>query len=102
MPITITDEKTIWMAQDLANIIDDTPAAAVDLAVRDRVAIIHLDRARAAVRREAHTLTDEERDAKLVDITNRYIKERPPAPHERGLPPYTGRGLAPYENYDRV
>ena len=102
MPITITDEKTIWMAQDLANIIDDTPAAAVDLAIRDWLADERVDNARAAVRREAHALTDEERDAKLVAITNRYIKESPPAPHERGRPPYTGLGLAPYEDYDRV
>ena len=102
MPITITDEKTIWMAQDLANIIDDTPAAAVDLAVRGRLADERVYRARKAVRRMAHTLTEEEFYAKLSAITDRYRKERPPAPHERGRPPYTGLGLAPYEDYDRV
>ena len=102
MPITITDEKTIWMVKDLANIIDDTPAAAVDLAVRDWLADERADNARAAIRREAHTLTDEEFYAKLNAISDRYRKERPTAPHERGLPPYTGLGLAPYEDYDSV
>lgn len=92
MPLTITDEKTCRMAQELADLIEDTPAAAVDLAVRDHLSIVRVDRARAAVRRDEHALTPEERDAKLIAITNRYIKERPPAPHERGLAPYDGSG----------
>ncbi len=95
MPITITDPKTIKMAHELADLTGFPLAAAVDLAVRDWLAIIHVDRARKAVRREEYTLTPEERDAKLVAITNRYRKERPPSPFERKR--MLKRGEVPYD-----
>lgn len=97
MTITITHEKTCRMAQELADLIEDTPAAAAALAVRDRLADKRMDRDRAALRREEHTLAPEERDAKLRAITNRHIKESPPDPFERER----ARGRAPWEGTDR-
>ena len=96
MPITITDPKTIKMAHELADITGLPLAAAVDLAVRDWLADVRMDSAREAVRREARALTNEERDAKLVAITDRHIKESPPLPLE--LERKLKRGDITYDN----
>ena len=95
MPITITDPKTIKMAHELAGLTEMPLAAAVDLAVRDRLAIIHVDRARKTLRLEEHTLTEEEFFAKLNAISERYRKERPPIPFERKR--MIERGEVPYD-----
>ena len=97
MTITITHEKTCRMAQELADLIEDTPAAAVSLAVQDHLAIIREDRDRAALRREERALTDEEIYARHDAITKRHIKESPPDPFERERK----RGRAPWEGTDR-
>ena len=95
MPITITDEKTIKMAHDLAELTGYPLAAAIDLAILNWLADERMDSARAAIRREEHTLTPEERDAKLVAITNRHIKESPPLNFERKR--MIKRGESPYD-----
>ena len=97
MTITITHEKTCRMAQELADLIEDTPAAAVDLAVRDRLADKRMDRDRSALRREERALTDEELYARHDAIVKRHIKERPPDAFERERK----RGRAPWEGTDR-
>ena len=95
MPITITDEKTIKMAHELAELTGFPLAAAVDLAVRYCLAEMRMDHDRAVVRREAHTLTEEEFYAKLAAITDRHIKESPPEPFERER--MIERGEVPYD-----
>ena len=97
MTITITHEKTCRMAQELADLIEDTPAAAVDLAVRDLLADERMDRDRAALRRTEHTLTEEELYARHDAIVKRHIKESPPDAFERERK----RGRAPWEGTDR-
>ena len=95
MPITITDEKTIKMAHELAELTGFPLAAAVDLAILNWLADERMDSAREAVRREKHTLTEEEFYAKLSAITDRHIKESPPLPFERER--MIKRGEAPYD-----
>ena len=95
MPITITDEKTIKMAHELAELTGFPLAAAVDLAILNWLADERMDSAREAVRREAHTLTEEEFYAKLSAITDRHIKESPPLNFERKR--MIKRGEAPYD-----
>lgn len=97
MTITITHEKTCRMAQELADLIEDTPAAAVALAVQDRLADKRMDRDRAALRRVEHTLTDEELYARHDAIVKRHIKESPLLAYERERK----RGRAPWEGTDR-
>ena len=83
MTITIIHEKTCRMAQELADLIEDTPAAAVALAVQDRLADKRMYRDRAILRREECALTPEEIYARQDAITKRHIKESPPLPFER-------------------
>ena len=97
MTITITDQKTCRMAQELADLIGDTPAAAVALAVQDRLADERMDRDRAALRRTEHTLTEEEIYARHDAIVKRHIKESPLLAYERERK----RGRAPWEGLDR-
>ena len=97
MTITITREKTCRMAQELADLIEDTPAAAVDLAVQDHLADKRMYRDRAILRREERALATEEIYARQDAITKRHIKESPPDPFERERK----RGRAPWEGTDR-
>ena len=95
MPLTITDEKTCRMAQELADLIEDTPAAAVDLAVRDLLADERERREREERRRDRMAIPLEVRLAEMRAIAENFAKDLPPGPSavEHGDVLYDENGL---------
>ena len=95
MPLTITDEETIRLAQELANLTGDTPAAAVALALRDRLPREKEERELEEARRARMDIPLEERIAEIRAITERFAKDLPPGPSavEHGDVLYDENGL---------
>ena len=95
MPLTITDQETIALAQELADLTGQTPAAAVALALRDRLPDERERHAREERRRARLARPPEERLAEMRAIVKRFNKDLPPGPSavEHGDLLYDENGL---------
>ena len=94
MPLTITDQETIALAQELADLTSETPAA-VALALRDRLPDERERHAREERRRARMAISPEERLAEMCAIVKRFNKDLPPGPSavEHGDLLYDENGL---------
>ena len=95
MPLTITDQETIALAQELADLTGQTPAAAIALALRDRIPDERERRAREERRRARMAIPIEERLAEIRAAVKEFNKDMPPGPSavEHGDILYDENGL---------
>lgn len=95
MPLTITDQETIALAQELADLTGETPAAAVALALKHRLPLEREEREWEERRRARMARPPEERLAEMRAIVKRFNKDLPPGPSavEHGDLLYDENGL---------
>ena len=95
MPLTITDQETISLAQELADLTGETPADAIALALRDRLPCERDRREREERRRARMAIPLEERLAEIRAIVKRFNEDLPPGPSavEHGDILYDENGL---------
>ena len=95
MTLTITDQETIRLAQELADLTGETPAAAIALALKDRLPIEREEREWEEARRARMSIPLEERLAEVRAIVKRFNEDLPPGPSavEHGDVLYDENGL---------
>ena len=95
MTLTITDQETIRLAQELADLTGETPAAAIALALKDRLPLEREEREWEEARRARLAIPLEERLAEVRAIVKRFNEDLPPGPSavEHGDVLYDENGL---------
>ena len=95
MPLTITDQETISLAQELADLTGETPADAIALALRDRLPCERERHEREERRRARMAIPLEVRLAEMRAIAENFAKDLPPGPSavEHGDVLYDENGL---------
>ena len=78
--LTITDEETCRMAQELADLLGETPADAVMIALRGRLPGEWLARPDEERRRAHAAIPPEENRAEIRALIERFNKDLPPGP----------------------
>ena len=95
MPLTITDQETIALAQELADLTGQTPAAAVALALKRLIPLEREEREWEERRRARMAIPVEERVEAILAIADSIAKDLPPGPSavEHGDVLYDENGL---------
>ena len=95
MPITITDQETIRLAQELADLTGETPVAAIALALKDRLPLEREEREWEEARRARMAIPLEVRLAEMRAMSENFAKDLPPGPSavEHGDVLYDENGL---------
>ena len=95
MTLTITDQETIRLAQELADLTGETPAAAIALALKDRLPLEREEREWEEARRARMAIPLEERVEEMLAIADRFAEDLPPGPSavEHGDVLYDENGL---------
>ena len=95
MPLTITDQETIALAQELADLTGETPAAAIALALKHRIPLEREEREWEERRRARMAIPLEKRLAEMRAISENFAKDLPPGPSavEHGDLLYDENGL---------
>ena len=95
MTLTITDQETIRLAQELADLTGETPDAAIALALKAHIPHEREEREWEERRRARMAIPLEERLAEVRAIVKRFNEDLPPGPSavEHGDVLYDENGL---------
>ena len=80
MTLTITDQETIALAQELADLTGETPAAAIALALKHHIPLEREEREWEERARARMAIPVEERVEAMLAIADRFAADLPPGP----------------------